>query len=248
MTSLIVRKWLKQLGLLGAARSVKHRFVGKPQWYNFKGDPRTVISTLKCFSWLQEQGLLEGTDFFEFGIFRGFNLWMTQAYARAMGVTDMHFVGFDSFFGLPEVTGIDSGGPFKEGEFSAYREEVEHHLNKFGVNWNTTKLIEGYFDKTLNSRTIREHNLRKCSLCVVDCDLYSSTVPVLEFVRSLLTSPAIIFFDDWNDFADGPLQGEPKAFAEFMAANTASLEAEPFVDLLSLGGKGKAFIIRKIRS
>ena len=55
-----------------------------------------------------------------------------------MGITDMHFVGFDSFLGLPDVTGIDEGGPFKAGDFSAYREEVETHFNKFGVDWSVT--------------------------------------------------------------------------------------------------------------
>ena len=48
----------------------------------------------------------------------------------------------------------------------------------------------------------------------------------------------------WTDFGDSPLQGEPKAFAEFMAAHASVLEAEPFVDLVSIRGKGKAFIVR----
>jgi hypothetical protein len=245
MTGYTVRKWLRDAGLLDKARALKHRFSGKPQWYNFKGDPRTVISTLKCFAWLQERNLLEGTDYFEFGIFRGFNLWMIQAYANAMGVRDMRFAGFDSFMGLPEVTDIDKGGPFQAGDFSAYREEVETHFRRYGVDWEKTLLIEGYYDKSLNDETIRKHKLRQCSLCVVDCDLYASTVPVLAFVRPLLTDPGIIFFDDWEDYGDSPLKGEPKAFAEFMHTNEATLEAEPFVDLKVHSGKGKAFVIRR---
>jgi O-methyltransferase len=236
---------LKRVGLLERARTVKRKLAGPPR-NDFKpGDPRTLVSTAKCLQWLQEAGLAEGSDYLEFGIFRGFNLWFVQAMARLTSVEDMRFFGFDSFFGLPPITGIDRGGPFEEGEFSVYREEVERYFTRFGVDWEKTFLVEGFFDASLTPETKAKHSLRRCSLCVVDCDLYSSTVSVLNFVEPLLGNASLLYFDDWQDFGGAAERGEPKAFAEFMVQNGGRFEAEPFPDLVALGGKGKAFIMRR---
>lgn len=241
-----IRKTLDKVGLLDHARSLKYNLLGKNSWDVFKpADPRTEIATLRCFDWLAQRNLLEGTDYFEFGIFRGFNLWFTQAYARSQGIKDMRFIGYDSFFGLPPVEGIDKGGPFYEGGFSSYREEVETYFNRFGVDWEKTKLVQGFFEDSLNQKTIDSYQLRSCALCVVDCDLYSSTVTVLDFVLPFLKDSSIIYFDDWTDFGGGEKKGEPKAFAEFLEKNKETVSAEEFEDFLAIGSKGKAFIIHR---
>jgi hypothetical protein len=238
---LFVRRWLRAAGLLGAAQSLKQAVAGAPEWHDFKpADPRSQVSTLVCFEWLRERGLLAGTDYYEFGIFRGFNLWFVQALARVHAIGDMRCVGFDSFFGLPKAEGT-----FKEGEFSAYRQEVESYLNRYGVDWQRTLLVEGFFDQSLNEQTAARLGPRQCVLCVVDCDLYISTVPVLEFAGPRLGPVSIVYFDDWNDFGGAPLEGEPKAFAEFMARHDSEFTAEPLTDLVALGGKGRAFVLRR---
>jgi hypothetical protein len=248
MASLHVRKLLKRLGLLEQVRAIKRRFVS-PRAYEFKpADPRLLISTAVCMRWLFDKRLAEGSDYLEFGIFRGFNLWYTQALARAWGVRDMRFFGFDSFFGIPPVDGIDKDGPFHEGDFSAYREDVEAAITRFGVDWKHTFLVEGFFEQSLVSSTVQKHHLRRCSFAVVDCDLYSSTVPVLRFLEPLLGDEALLYFDDWDDYGGEPLRGEPKAFAEFTTQHAETFETEPFVDLVGLGGKGKAFVVRRKRA
>lgn len=237
----IVRKSLKRVGLLKTAQSLKHAVAGKPQWYDFKpADPRSQVSTLICFEWLRSRSLLAGTDYLEFGIFRGFNLWFAQAMARVHDVPDMRFFGFDSFFGLPA-----GEGTFQEGEFSAYREEVEYYLTRYGANWAQTKLVEGFFDKTLVPGAADTLGIRTCAFCVVDCDLYLSTVPVLQFVAPLLAPTAIVYFDDWDDFQGGSEEGEARAFAEFMAAHGDAFTADPLPDLRGRGGKGKAFVLMR---
>src|SRR5205823_4802278 len=106
---------LKRVGLLESARSIKKKLGGPPPDDFNPGNPRTCVPTAKCFQWLHESGLAEGSDYLEFGIFRGFNLWFAQATARLASVSDMRYFGFDSFFGLPPITGIDRGGCFEEG-------------------------------------------------------------------------------------------------------------------------------------
>jgi hypothetical protein len=246
MASLFVRKLLRKAGLLEKTRSIKARLVGRRAANEFKpADPRLLISVLRCMQWLEGNGLAEGSDYLEFGVFRGFNLWYTQALARAMGVRDMRFFGFDSFFGIPAVEGVDEGGPFHEGDFSAYRDEVEGFLTRFGVDWDKTVLLEGFFDQTLVPGAAARYGLRRCSLCLVDCDLYSSSVTVLKFVEPMLADRSLLLFDDWADFGGHAERGEPRAFHEFLDRNAEVLEAEPFDDLGGLGGKGKAFVIRR---
>jgi O-methyltransferase len=246
MANFLLRKMARRIGLLDRARSIKRRFTGGPSVAEFRpADPRLLVSTLRCLQWLLEHRLAEGSDYLEFGIFRGFNLWYTQAASRALGVRDMRFFGFDSFFGIPPVEGVDKGGAFHEGDFSAYKDHVERWLTHYGADWSKTFLVEGFFDQSLTQKTREEYSLRRCSFCVVDCDLYSSTVPVLKFIEPLLGETSLLFFDDWADFGGDEAKGEPKAFAEFMSRNAAVFDAELFEDFLQIGGKGKAFVMRR---
>lgn len=243
MSKLLIRKTLKQFGLLEGARRWKKRFVATENEFK-PADPRTLISTLRCIDCLQETQSFAESDYLEFGIYRGFNLWWAQAYARLKNVRDVRFFGFDSFVGIPAVNGVDAGGAFKEGDFSAYKDEVELWLTRFGVDWTRTHLIDGFFDQTLNPGLYKQHSLRRCALSVVDCDLYSSTVPVLRFVRPLLAENSIIYFDDWDDFGASQEKGEPLAFREFCCEATEFKFAE--LDVRSGGGKGKAFIVTSV--
>jgi O-methyltransferase len=56
-------------------------------------------------------------------------------------------------------------------------------------------------------------------LIYVDCDLYSSTVPVLRFCKDFLQLGTVIVFDDWFCFYGDPDRGERRAWAEFCQAN-----------------------------
>ena len=102
-------------------------------------------------------------------------------------------------------------------------------------------LIPGFFDDFLKPELYASNNLRRCSLCVVDCDLYSSTVPVLKFMRPLLAVNSVVYFDDWGDFGPGEEKGEPLAFREFFA-EAKDLAFQP-LPLIPHGGKGMAFIV-----
>jgi O-methyltransferase len=246
MARIFVRKMLRNVGLLDSARRLKQRLTRYHPTMEFKpADPRLLTSTLRCFQWLLENNLAEGSDYLEFGIFRGFNLWYSQSLARAFGVKDMRFFGFDSFFGIPPVNGIDAGGAFREGDFSAYKDDVHAALTRFGVDWNNTFLIEGFFENSLNQATIKQYALRRSSFCVVDCDLYSSTVTVLNFIAPLLGDPCLLYFDDWADYGPDQSKGEPRAFAEFLERNAHVFDVEPFIDFRAIGGKGKAFVLHR---
>lgn len=242
MASLFVRKFLKNLGILEPVRSLKKRlaYIEKPF---APCTPHALIAIHKSLHWCLENNSAEVGDYLEFGVFRGFTLWYAQELAGEMGIQGMRFFGFDSFSGLPAVHGVDRAGEFQEGAYFCSRKEVESYLNQRRVDWRKIVLVEGWFQESLVPSARERLGLKKCSLCLVDCDLYESTVSVLKFVGPLIHDRAIILLDDWTSFGSDPRRGEQAAFSEFLRENP-HLSAEPFVEF---GGHGKGFILHASR-
>jgi O-methyltransferase len=180
-------------------------------------------------------------DYYEFGLYRGYTFYQAQRAADAAGLRDMQFFGFDSFAGLPEITGIDTGLDFNQGDYAASRETVTHYLNKYRVDWQRTHLIEGFYEDLLQPALKEQYQMRPVAVALIDCDLYHSTVPVLQFLDSLLQDGSILLFDDWNCFNAADDRGERRAFTEFLDARPCWY-AEPN---LSFGWHGQSFIMRK---
>ena len=224
MSRPFIRKLLRKLRLWNLANFIRRKFT--PLFLPAK--PNLLIAVNKSFRWSLERNLIQGTDYLEFGIFRGFTLWYAQALAQDMGIPDMRFFGFDSFQGLPALKGVDQKGGFREGDFHSSRKEVEFFLNQQKTDWGKTFLVEGWFEKTLTPEARKKYGLRRCSVCVIDCDLYESTRLVLEFIEPIIAEQSIILFDDWFDFGDDPKKGQQKAFFEFLERNR-HIRHEPFV-------------------
>ena len=55
------------------------------------------------------------------------------------------------------------------------------------------------------------------NIITIDCDLYSSTATVLEWLRPLLRHGTLFYFDDIWAFLGHPEYGEMRAIAEFNA-------------------------------
>lgn len=185
----------------------------------------------------QELNILEGTDYMEFGLFRGFSFWYTQAAAKEAGIAGMHYYGFDSFKGLPEVYDPE----FSTGDFKCGRDVVEENLTKYGVDWEKTFLIEGFYSNSLNAHTRSQYDFRKCAICVIDCDLYDAAKDVLEFITPMLNQTCFLIFDDWNCYDADDDKGERKAFAEFIEKNH-NLKVE---DYGQFGHNCKVFLLKK---
>jgi O-methyltransferase len=176
-------------------------------------------------------------DYAEFGVFRGHTTIEAWKAAKRHGLSDTRFWLFDSFEGLPEVAGDDAGGPFVTGEFSFGRKEYERNLKSSGVDFSRLQIVPGYFDQTLAGLETE----RKFSVVWVDCDLYESTVPVLEWLTDKLVDGAVICFDDWFTFRGNPDKGEQKATAEWLEANP-DISLMPYRDF---HWAGKSFLVHK---
>ncbi|MGI9438028.1 MAG: TylF/MycF/NovP-related O-methyltransferase, partial [Geminicoccaceae bacterium] len=160
-------------------------------------------------------------DYLEFGVFNGTSLSCAYQVLNELDMGNVRCFGFDSFEGLPQEAAHDDKGIWFPGQFACRIDVTRKLLSERNIDWERVTLIKGWFNDTLNDKTIECHRITSASVVMIDCDLYSSTARCLEFVAPLLTNNAVLIFDDWysHDLADKNL-GERKAFEEFIAEHS----------------------------
>lgn len=183
-----------------------------------------------------------GGDYLEFGVFEGNTLANAFHFAKRYKLQTMNFYAFDSFEGMPEVKGIDLAGHplFKKGQLSSGGvERFSKLISKKGVDLKRVQIIPGWYQETLTERTKRRLFLKKAAIIYIDCDLYESTVPVLDFITSYIQDGTILIFDDWFLFAGHPDRGEQRAFREWLHKNKQIRVSE----FRKFGWHGNSFIV-----
>jgi hypothetical protein len=179
-------------------------------------------------------------DYLEFGCCGGTTFRLAHKYAHFHELK-MHLYGFDSFEGLPAPKGIDDHPQWKKGAMSFGIEKFEKILKPAGAKKSEYTLMPGYYSDSLSGLSLDKLNLKSAALIYVDCDLYESTVPVLDFVLPLLQTGTVVAFDDFYCFNGDPGRGEQLALREFLQRNP---EIE-FVNYLNFAWSGKSFIVKK---
>lgn len=181
-------------------------------------------------------------DYLEFGVYKGDTFshaykWMSPHFK------EMKFVAIDSFEGLPRPKGIDSAegysSHFYETQFACSRQEFTQNICAKGVDLGRVKIIEGWFDETLSPERAPDHDVKAIAVAWVDCDLYESTVPVLNFITPYLAAGSVIIFDDWRCYRNHPDFGEQRACREWLESNPKIQLSE----LFSFGWNGIAFTV-----
>lgn len=176
-------------------------------------------------------------DYLEFGVFNGTSLACAYHAFAEVGLHEVRLFGFDSFEGLPEQADSDDEGVWLPGEFACSIDVTKRNLSRRGVDWRRVFLIEGWFDTTLTPTLLEQYELRKISVAMIDCDIYSSTATSLNFIEPLIQDQAVIIFDDWYALGlAGKKLGQARAFEEFLARHR-DLTAQP------LGGYNKNSLI-----
>jgi O-methyltransferase len=145
--------------------------------------------------------------YYEFGLYQGYTF-----YHAVLLSPEIHHFGFDSFEGMPEN---NEGGGFTPGRFKVGYKKVINSLLKRNAFSYKEHLIEGYYSNSLTAELQRELLNFKASVILIDCDLYESTVQVLNFTKPLLQSGTIVIFDDWESFDESA--GEQLALKEFLS-------------------------------
>jgi O-methyltransferase len=178
-------------------------------------------------------------DYLEFGLWQGKTFTYAHRMKRRYRRHDMLLWGFDSFQGLPP---IDDGhdNVWSPGEFACSESELRRILRRNGVTKDEYRLIAGYYEESLDDRAHRQLDGRTAAIVYIDCDLYQSTVHVLDFVARYLVNGSVVCFDDYYCYKAAPDQGESRALKEFLAANPG-YQFLPWFDYCPVG---KSFIVR----
>lgn len=166
----------------------------------------------------------------EFGCFEGRATIEAYRSARRSGYNDTRFHIFDSFCGLPSGDEV-----FEQGEFACSREKFEGNLKRAGCDLSRFQIVEGFYNDTLPTAQTSD----KFAVVWIDCDLYESTVPVLDFLTDKLVHGAVLCFDDWHCYMSNPNEGQQRAVKEW-------LERNPQITLRPYRGfsiKGESFIV-----
>jgi len=188
------------------------------------------------FSWKLPAG-----DYLEFGVYRGRSFISAYKLTTAKNL-NMHYYAFDSFEGLPDFQDLDKVYEnFESGQYACSQDEFSNILADAGVDQKQVTLVPGFFDVSLTSDTVKALPIKRAAIAWVDCDLYLSTVPVLEYLTPLLTTGSFLVFDDWYSFGGDPKAGE-------LAATNDWLEKNPDISLLEyrkFGVSGMVFLVQR---
>jgi hypothetical protein len=216
------------LRMLRPLRLAARRFVTLPDEPRYTGEHGCIRAAASFLAWNQIEG-----DYLEFGVYQGdsfataYHSIFNQRRLQASFVQNgshrperprPRFFAFDSFSGLPQAPGA-SHADYGAGAYACGRDKFTRNIQKRGLNLKDVVVVPGYYDRTLTPETKERYGLRRAALVMIDCDLYESTVPVLDFLTDLIDQGTILIFHDWFRYQGNPKYGEQRACREWLDRN-----------------------------
>jgi O-methyltransferase len=148
---------------------------------------------------------------------------MRLAWSTFRYLFDFEYYAFDSFKGLPKIdsNSIDSSEIFYSGNLSTSVSKFRRIVSERGqgIPENKMHVIEGFYVDSLTDGIQRLLKDKQVRVIMIDCDLYSSTKTVLDFLTPIIKKNTIVIFDDWNCYGASDEKGERLAFKEFVLKN-----------------------------
>jgi O-methyltransferase len=122
-------------------------------------------------------------------------------------------------------------------------ENIEDHIYnrlKTVISADRIKVKKDFYHDSLKEKM----NLR-AALVHIDCDLYQSTVEVLDYLAThdLFEDGCILLFDDWNCFKGNPNFGERRALKEFLEKHKKKYSSSFFENY---SHNGAAYMLHKV--
>jgi O-methyltransferase len=192
-----------------------------------------VFSTLSC-------NQITG-DYAEFGCGRGSFIPAWQASRKVK--FNCTLWAFDSFRGLPAPEGAEDEHPhWIEGAYKTPVEDFRRFCKKAGLSESDYRIVEGFYEETLlppkpglPARPLPE----SIAFAYIDCDLYSSSKTVLNFLAPRIKHGTILAFDDYFCYSSTALAGERLACVEFLEEHP-QFHLSPYCQF---HGVGMAFVV-----
>ena len=190
----------------------------------------------KCFFMLRMNRV--AGDYLEFGCGSNVRSFRLAYKYRKLEYSAPRLFAFDSFEGLPEPRGLDAHPQWAKGSMAVSIDKFRGIMRKMGSADDEYVMVPGFYDKSLDLAIPKTYGIKQAAMVFVDCDLYQSTVSVLDFVKDILSDGAVLAFDDWYCFNGAPEKGEQRAFAEFRKVHPRLR----FSEYLKFGWHGNSFI------
>ena len=207
----------------------------------------------RCLEFTAISGVIG--DVLEFGVLAG---WSSRIFAETM--RDCMIMGnlhlYDSFAGLPEYDSVIDRDSYEIAGRNIWSDkmkfpdefiatlggDLEQHIKaKLSMILRPERIQthQGFY-----SESLKQPIESKAALVHIDCDLYQSTVEVLDalYRDNVLQDGCVMMFDDWNCNKANPDFGERRAFREFLEKQTRYTASQFF----TYGFNGAAFILHEV--
>ncbi|HSV69904.1 MAG TPA: TylF/MycF/NovP-related O-methyltransferase [Methylibium sp.] len=202
-------------------------------WLDYE---RVIYRAVEYQYWENRAGVIPLGSYYEFGLLEGRSF--TRCYrtlgqlARDLGFAGVaelgvHLVGFDSFEGLPEPGASDRRVGWVKGAMACGRDRFESNMRRGGVPAEAYQLVAGFYETSLTDALRQDLARHPPGLVLMDCDFYSSTRTVLEWLRPMLRDGCFFLFDDIWAYMGHPDHGELRAIREFNAEGPGLLVPHP---------------------
>ena len=144
---------------------------------------KILKSRSEIWNYIIEMFLNKDLDYYEFGVHKGESI---KYFSEKLKNKNNNFVGFDSFYGLPEVY---SHGSLSKGYFSTNGEIPD-------IDDARVKFIKGFFNEKKNEIQNELKKSTNTKLVHFDADIYSSTLFLLFQLDSF--TPYYALFDEFG--------------------------------------------------
>lgn len=174
-------------------------------------------------------------DYAEFGSWGGMTFSLAYRESRRHG-HQAHLWAFDSFQGLPAPReGRDEHPEWRGGKMATNVEEFHAICAANGIPRNEYDVVSGFYEETLPT----QEEPANIALAYVDCDLYTSTKTVLDFLSLRLKHGMVVAFDDYFCWSPTQASGERTAWREHVATD----ETWEWVPYMQYGWAGQSYVL-----
>jgi hypothetical protein len=184
-------------------------------------------------------------DYAEFGCASATTFGLSHS-AMRFAYSPRHLWAFDSFQGLPAPTGeFDDHPVWTAGNMAFSLEEFLRACDDQDISGASYTTVPGFYEDTIaqGAASYKGPLPTDIALAYVDCDLYSSTRTVLEFLSSRLKHGMVVAFDDYFCYSKNTIAGERLALLEFESANAKFR----FTSYQPFGCAGMSFVVEDQR-
>lgn len=145
---------------------------------------------------------------------------------------------YDSFQGLPaHKSDKDYHPQWIEKTMKIELDEFHQTCACYRIPRNNYQVIAGFYEQSLAVEETKEP--QDIALAYIDCDLYSSTLEVLQFLLPRCKHGMIIAFDDYYCWSDKTPSGEKMAMEEIFS-NHPKWNLVPYI---RFGWHGQSFVL-----